>query len=188
MTRRNASAPSPMRRAGLPLILALALDATAIAIGLAVSFGLYGLVRKLTKPLLEGTGIEVDRILELGRGDNGDASMFDMTAFSLRMTNHSNAVSQLHAATANGTWQAILGGREILGVTNGVHMGTWLAQARRWITEDDAVHLEDLGADHDSGKLAHGTANTGVRSQVEGAVIAKSYIAGCPNKAVDALP
>ncbi len=35
-----------------------------------------------------------------------------MTAFSLRMSTTSNAVSQLHARTANGTWKQVLGGRD----------------------------------------------------------------------------
>lgn len=111
------------------------------------------LVRRLTQPLLEGSGVELDRVLELGRGETGDANMFDMTAFSLRMSNLSNAVSQLHAQTANGTWKHVLGGKEILGVTNGVHMGTWLGQSLRWLCEDEGIALEDLGSEEEKGKL-----------------------------------
>ena len=112
------------------------------------------LVRRLAKPLIEGSGIDVERVLELGRGENADPKFFDMTAFSLRLSCGSNAVSQLHARTANGTWKPILGGREILGVTNGVHMGTWLGQSLRWLCEDVGISLEDLSAEHASGKLA----------------------------------
>lgn len=112
------------------------------------------LVRRLTKPLVEGTGIEFERVLELGRGEQADPNVFDMTAFSLRMSTSSNAVSQLHAHTANGTWKHILGGKEILGVTNGVHMGTWLGQSLRWMCEDTGISLEDLSREQSSGKLA----------------------------------
>ena len=112
------------------------------------------LVRRLTAPLFEGTGMDVERVLELGRGEHGDPKVFDMTAFSLRMSTASNAVSQLHAATANTTWKHILEGREILGVTNGVHMGTWLGQRLRWLAEDNSINLEDLSAVAHSGKLA----------------------------------
>ena len=49
----------------------------------------------------------VERVLELGSGTDGDRGQFDMTAFSLRLTNGANAVSQLHAETANATWQGI---------------------------------------------------------------------------------
>jgi starch phosphorylase len=112
------------------------------------------LVRRLTKPIVEGTGIEIERVLELGRGEHADPNVFDMTAFSLRMSTASNAVSQLHARTANSTWKHIMNGREILGVTNGVHMGTWLGQSLRWLCEDMGISLEDLSKEEKSGKLA----------------------------------
>ena len=44
----------------------------------------------------------------MGRPVDGDVSQFDMTAFSLRNTWASNAVSQLHAHTANETWSAVI--------------------------------------------------------------------------------
>ncbi len=53
-----------------------------------------------------------------------------MTALCLRMTHGANAVSQLHAQTANATWQGISPG-EILGITNGVHTPTWVGQPMR---------------------------------------------------------
>ncbi len=112
------------------------------------------LVRRLTAPLMADTGMDVERVLELGRGEHADPNVFDMTAFSLRMSAVSNAVSQLHAATANGTWKHIMAGREILGVTNGVHMGSWLGPRLRWLAEDVDVNLEDLGKEHASGALA----------------------------------
>ncbi len=111
------------------------------------------LVRRLTKPLLEGTNTDIERVLELGRGEGNDPRSFDMTGFSLRMSIGSNAVSQLHAAVANGTWRPILGGKEILGVTNGVHMPTWLGQSLRWILEDVGMDLEDISKEQSSGKL-----------------------------------
>ena len=83
------------------------------------------LVRRVAGPLLEVGAVPVDRVLELGLGMDGDLSQFDMTAFSLRLTNGANAVSQLHAETANGTWQGITD-HAILGITNGVHSPTWV--------------------------------------------------------------
>jgi starch phosphorylase len=112
------------------------------------------LVRRLTKPLVDNAQIDIERVLELGRGEHGDPNMFDMTAFSLRMSTSSNAVSQLHARTANSTWKHVTGGREILGVTNGVHMGTWLGQSLRWLCEDMGISLEDLGREESSGKVS----------------------------------
>ena len=117
------------------------------------------LVRRLTTRLFEGTNMDIERVLELGRGEHDDPKVFDMTAFSLRMSSSSNAVSHLHAATANSTWKHIMGGREILGVTNGVHMGTWLGPRMRWLAEDVDVNLEDLSNAHNSGALPKMVAN-----------------------------
>ena len=52
-------------------------------------------------------GVPVEKVLDLGLGTDGDPSQFDMTAFSLRLTHGANAVSKLHAATANATWSSI---------------------------------------------------------------------------------
>ena len=59
------------------------------------------LVRKLVAPMAEDSGLDLERIISLARGTDNDPGQFDMTAFSLRLTNGANAVSQLHAQTAN---------------------------------------------------------------------------------------
>jgi starch phosphorylase len=89
------------------------------------------LVRRVAGPLFDGDGrphtggIPVGAIIERGLGVEGDPSQFDMTAFSLRTTNGANAVSRLHARTANATWSPILE-EPILAVTNGVHAPSWV--------------------------------------------------------------
>jgi glycogen phosphorylase len=83
------------------------------------------LVRRVAGPLLDAGKVPVERVLELGLGTDGDRGQFDMTAFSLRLTNGANAVSKLHAHTANSTWSSIVE-HEILAVTNGVHGPTWV--------------------------------------------------------------
>src|SRR5690349_13226455 len=65
------------------------------------------LVRRVAGPLLDAGGVPVENVLDLGLGTDGDRGQFDMTAFSLRLTNGANAVSKLHAATANATWNSI---------------------------------------------------------------------------------
>jgi starch phosphorylase len=85
------------------------------------------LVRRVAGPMLDAGGVPVDKVLDLGLGTDGDRGQFDMTAFSLRLTSGANAVSKLHAATANATWQSITNGA-ILAVTNGVHGPTWVGQ------------------------------------------------------------
>jgi starch phosphorylase len=97
------------------------------------------LVRRLAQPLAEGTGLDLERILELGRGADGDPGQFDMTAFSLRLTQGSNAVSRLHAETANATWSGTTS-QPIRAITNGIHPPTWLGAPIRAL-------YEDLGAD-----------------------------------------
>ena len=106
------------------------------------------LVRRIAGPLFEGDGrsgtggVPIAAVLEHGLGVEGDGSQFDMTAFSLRLTNSANAVSRLHARTANATWQPILT-EPILAVTNGVHAPTWVGAPMRQIYE------KYLGADLD---------------------------------------
>ncbi len=114
------------------------------------------LVRRIAAPLLAGDGspgagsVPIDEVLALGQGVDGDAGQFDMTAFSLRLANGANAVSKLHAETANDTWQGLLGGRAILGVTNGVHTPTWVGRPLRELLERflDA-DLDDLDGQSD---------------------------------------
>ncbi|MCX7695470.1 MAG: alpha-glucan family phosphorylase, partial [Caloramator sp.] len=50
---------------------------------------------------------------------------FNMTVAALRMSRIANGVAQLHKETANEMWSFVEGRPEILGITNGVHNGTW---------------------------------------------------------------
>ena len=117
------------------------------------------LVRRLAGPLCEGAGrrgpggIPMQTVLDLGLGVEGDRSQFDMTAFSLRLTNGANAVSQLHARTANATWQPIIG-TPMLAITNGVHTPTWVALPMRELFQRflDA-DLDDLDGRSDGGRF-----------------------------------
>src|SRR3954466_4186154 len=85
------------------------------------------LVRRVAGPLLDSGGVPVEKILQLGLGVDDDPNEFDMTAFSLRLTRGANAVSKLHAVTANATWQGIVD-HQILGITNGIHGPTWIGE------------------------------------------------------------
>ncbi len=106
------------------------------------------LVRRVAGPLLDGDGrprtggVPVDAVLEKGLGADGDRAEFDMTGFSLRLTNDANAVSQLHAQTADATWSGIAPHR-IRGITNGIHDPSWVGNAMA-----DTLHRQ-LGADLD---------------------------------------
>ncbi|HVM29396.1 MAG TPA: alpha-glucan family phosphorylase [Candidatus Limnocylindrales bacterium] len=103
------------------------------------------LVRRLAAPLTSGSGMDLERILELGRGVDNDPAQFDMTALSLRQTHGANAVSRLHAETANGTWSEV-SPKPILAVTNGVHPPSWVGGPFRRLYEQLGADLDQLDA------------------------------------------
>jgi starch phosphorylase len=101
------------------------------------------LVRRVAGPLLDAGGVPVTDVVQQGLGTDGDPTQFDMTAFSLRLTNGANAVSKLHAVTANETWKDVID-HEILAITNGVHPPTWVGSP---VDELFSRHLDaDLSA------------------------------------------
>jgi starch phosphorylase len=110
------------------------------------------LVRRLAGPLLDAGGVPVTDVLQLGLGVDHDTNQFDMTAFSLRLTRGANAVSHLHAQTANDTWQAVVE-RPILGITNGIHGPTWIGQPIAEPLERLGADLDDLDANRRGGRF-----------------------------------
>jgi starch phosphorylase len=117
------------------------------------------LVRRLAGPLLDGDGrfgtggVPVERVLELGRGPEEDGHEFDLTAFSLRLTSGANAVSHLHAETANATWRGVVD-RPILGITNGVHTPTWVGSAMADLYQRHlGANLDDLDPQTERGRF-----------------------------------
>ena len=103
------------------------------------------LVRKLVGPIVKDSGLDLEQVISLARGTDNDAGQFDMTAFSLRQTNGSNAVSQLHAETANSTWTTVPD-KPILGITNGVHPPSWIGEPFRRLYEGHGADLDNLDA------------------------------------------
>ena len=51
---------------------------------------------------------------------------FNMTVAALNLTKETNAVAQLHAETAEAMWQEVEDRKPIVGITNGIHRGTWV--------------------------------------------------------------
>jgi len=117
------------------------------------------LVRRVAGPLFDGDqrpgtgGVPIERLLELGRGVEGESDQFDMTALSLRLTVRANAVSKLHAQTANETWRPVVA-EPILGITNGAHVPTWVGNPMRGLYERylDA-DLDDLDGSTDTSRF-----------------------------------
>lgn len=101
---------------------------------------------EILAPLLEGTSIKVTEILKLGLDSKADATIFDMTAFALRLSVEANGVSLLHGRTADKTWHPVVK-RNVIGVTNGAHMPSWVGPEMKSL-------FAGLGLDLTNGTLA----------------------------------
>jgi starch phosphorylase len=87
-------------------------------------------------PVVQGNESHyIDRLMYMG-ADNGcfnrnqlralGGSPFNMTVGALRMSRNSNAVAQLHAETANKMWKHVKDRAEIVGITNAIHLPSWV--------------------------------------------------------------
>lgn len=86
-------------------------------------------------PIIEGNESHyLDRMMYMG-ANNGltleqlvylGGSPFNMTVGALRLSRISNAVAQLHKETANKMWAHIDNRSEIIGITNAIHIPTWV--------------------------------------------------------------
>lgn len=103
------------------------------------------LVKKVLKPIVEGTSIRMDALLKLGRDSVNDPATFDMTAAALRLSRAANGVSLLHGQTAHKTWHPVVGS-PVGAVTNGVHLPTWLGPNVRALCEASGASFEPATA------------------------------------------
>lgn len=81
------------------------------------------LVLRYVGPLAERAGISPERLLQLGHSEEGHG--FGLTPLALRLSAHANGVSELHGEVAREMWREL--DVPIDAITNGVHLGTWLA-------------------------------------------------------------
>jgi glycogen phosphorylase len=86
-----------------------------------------GLVLRYVGDLAARAGLSNDDLLALGRAEGVDG--FGLTPLALRLSAAANGVSELHGEVAREMWAPLWPGEEprIGHVTNGVHLGTWLA-------------------------------------------------------------
>lgn len=61
---------------------------------------------------------------------------FNMTAAALRLSRISNAVSDLHCVTARKMWKKVRGRCEIIAITNGIHIPTWVDRKMLELAEE----------------------------------------------------
>lgn len=65
-------------------------------------------------------GLTIEQLIDLG------GSPFNMTVAALRISRISNAVAALHKVTANKMWAKVSGISSIIGITNAIHIPTWV--------------------------------------------------------------
>jgi len=91
-------------------------------------------VERVTGPFWNVLGITRDEFMALGAADHNDR--FEMTVISLRLAGRVNGVSARHREESRRIWRWVWGNRPaaevpIGYVTNGVHLGTWMARPLR---------------------------------------------------------
>jgi starch phosphorylase len=80
----------------------------------------------------ESMGLDRTAFLELGRHPEMNHGSFHMTAAAFRLARYVNGVAKLHGQVTRGLWAGLWPGREpdevpVAGITNGVHLGSWLS-------------------------------------------------------------
>jgi starch phosphorylase len=77
------------------------------------------------------------RLFRMAADENGSAELFNMTVLALRGSACCNAVSRTHRDVTRSIFRSILDGRDdaVLGITNGVHIPTWIAPAMAGLFE-----------------------------------------------------
>ncbi len=91
------------------------------------------LIEEHLGPLRDSLGISHDHLMSIGRVRTDDGGEpFCMTVIGLKLSNHANAVSQLHGQISRKMWHNLFPHRSVRHVpighiTNGVHTQSWLA-------------------------------------------------------------
>lgn len=100
------------------------------------------LVIRYVGELAQQAGLSHERLLALGRSTATHG--FGLTPLALRLSSHKNGVSELHGEVAREMWSELWPGEEppIDAITNGVHLGTWLAPELRQLLRSAGVHPE----------------------------------------------
>ncbi|MEM6735348.1 MAG: alpha-glucan family phosphorylase [Bacteroidota bacterium] len=108
-------------------------------------------------PVVQGNESHtIDRLMYMGANNKVfnrsqlralGGSPFNMTVGALRMSKKANAVAQLHNETANKMWEKIEDRANIIGITNGIHIPTWVDERMIKAAEDGSdlwtIHMEN---------------------------------------------
>jgi len=90
------------------------------------------LVDSIASGFLSSQTLSQSQFAAIGQHPEIDHGTFHMTAAAIRLSGHVNGVSRLHRDVTRSLWASLWPGREeahvpIEGVTNGVHLGTWMS-------------------------------------------------------------
>lgn len=90
----------------------------------------FQLMDRYSRNFWESLGISRESFLNLGRYQGLEPEKFNLTAFALRLSQQSNAVSKLHGQVTRKMWQVLYPDKTedqvpIISITNGVHLPTW---------------------------------------------------------------
>ncbi len=91
----------------------------------------FSLMEKYFHTYWPALGLDRDRFLQLGTHPKDPGAGFNMTAFSLRMSQYHNGVSKRHGEVSRRMWQSLWpdlpeDSVPIDHITNGVHLPTWI--------------------------------------------------------------
>jgi starch phosphorylase len=91
------------------------------------------LIRKYFRDYAADLGLSIDRFLQFGKGNTGDAlENFSMPVLAIRHSSYINGVSRLHSQVAQGMWKHLWKNVPtehipIRAITNGVHLPSWVS-------------------------------------------------------------
>jgi starch phosphorylase len=89
----------------------------------------------------DSMGLDMAGFLDLGRHPDMNHGSFHMTAAAFRLARHVNGVAKLHRDVTQHLWAGLWPGREpretpIHGITNGVHVGSWMSHHLMILLDD----------------------------------------------------
>ena len=124
-------------------------------------------------PVVQGNESHyIDRLFYMG-ADNGvftkqqmkqlGGSPFNMTVGALRLSRKANAVAQLHADTANKMWEGVKDRAEIMGITNAIHLPTWVDNKMIKAAKNDSKDIWKLHQQNKKQLLSFIYERTGVK-------------------------
>jgi glycogen phosphorylase len=116
----------------------------------------FHLMEKYFSQCYSSIGLRRETFFEFGIHPNDPGAGFNMTAFALKLSRYSNAVSRKHGEVARRMWQSLWPDLPqdkvpLDFITNGIHVPTWIEPKMEMLLNK---HLgPDWREDHDNGEL-----------------------------------